>query len=82
MYGSVVSLILDVTLNLVLMRTYGVSGIALSTSLVYVVAFCFLGICTARVLSERLKMAIAVAGTAAASSPSSRYAFEVTNRDL
>ena len=56
MYGSAISLILDVALNLLFMRIYGVSGIALSTSLVYVFAFFFLGGCTIRVLSRQIEL--------------------------
>jgi putative peptidoglycan lipid II flippase len=40
MYGAVISLILDVILNLVLMRRWGVAGIAMSTSCVYAIS-CF-----------------------------------------
>jgi putative peptidoglycan lipid II flippase len=40
MYGAVISLILDVILNLLLMREWGVAGIAISTSCVYAVS-CF-----------------------------------------
>lgn len=39
MYVSAINLAMDVILNLVLMRVWGVAGIALSTSLVYIVAF-------------------------------------------
>jgi putative peptidoglycan lipid II flippase len=40
MYGAVISLVLDVILNLFLMRRWGVAGIALSTSCVYAIS-CF-----------------------------------------
>jgi putative peptidoglycan lipid II flippase len=40
MYASGINLVLDIVLNLVLMRRWGVAGIALSTSLVYVFS-CF-----------------------------------------
>jgi putative peptidoglycan lipid II flippase len=43
LYSSAVSLVLDVALNLVLMKFWGIAGIALSTSFVYIVAFLFLG---------------------------------------
>lgn len=52
MYGSGVSLVLDVVLNLVLMRIWGIAGVALSTSLVYVVAFLFLGVYSVRLLAS------------------------------
>ena len=50
MYGAAISLVLDVALNLLFMRIWGVAGIALSTSLVYVVSFAFLGFWTVRLL--------------------------------
>jgi putative peptidoglycan lipid II flippase len=53
MYGSAISLALDISLNLVLMRTMGIAGIALSTSLVYVVAFVILGTLSVRLLRQR-----------------------------
>jgi putative peptidoglycan lipid II flippase len=40
MYGAMISLILDVILNLLLMKEWGVAGIAISTSCVYAVS-CF-----------------------------------------
>lgn len=43
MYASGINLALDIVLNLVLMRRWGVAGIALSTSLVYVFSFLFVG---------------------------------------
>ncbi len=42
-WGTVISVILNVTLNYVLMRVLGVAGIALSTSIVYAVLCMFLG---------------------------------------
>lgn len=53
MYGSAISLALDISLNLVLMRKMGIAGIALSTSLVYVVAFVILGTLSVRLLRQR-----------------------------
>jgi putative peptidoglycan lipid II flippase len=41
MYASGINLVLDIVLNLLLMRRWGVAGIALSTSLVYVFSFFF-----------------------------------------
>jgi putative peptidoglycan lipid II flippase len=52
MYGSGISLILDISLNLILMRTMGIAGIALSTSLVLLFSFLFLGAWSARLLSQ------------------------------
>ncbi len=55
MYGAVISLPLDIVLNLVLMRVAGVAGIALSTSLVYAVSFLYLSMFSLRLLAkERL----------------------------
>lgn len=53
MYGSAISLVLDISLNLVLMRKMGIAGIALSTSLVYLVAFVILGTVSLRLLRQR-----------------------------
>jgi putative peptidoglycan lipid II flippase len=53
MYGSAISLALDIALNLVLMKKMGIAGIALSTSLVYVVAFAILGTVSLRLLRQR-----------------------------
>ncbi len=52
MYGAGISLILDISLNLILMRSLGIAGIALSTSLVYAVAFLFLGAYSVRLLGQ------------------------------
>jgi putative peptidoglycan lipid II flippase len=52
--GNVISFGLNVVLNYVLMRTAGVAGIALSTSCVYAVAFCYLTIVATR-LTERVR---------------------------
>ena len=53
MYGSAISLVLDISLNLILMRKMGIAGIALSTSLVYVVAFVILGTLSVRLLRKK-----------------------------
>lgn len=45
LWGNVISLTLNVGLNLLLMRYLGVAGIALSTSLVFVVAYLYLSLC-------------------------------------
>src|SRR5947209_3376182 len=52
MYASAINLALDVILNLVLMRRMGVAGIALSTSLVYLVSCLFLAACSVRLLAQ------------------------------
>lgn len=50
MISAVISLPLNIILNYVLMKYMGVAGIALSTSLVYVVSCCFLGIMSYRLI--------------------------------
>jgi putative peptidoglycan lipid II flippase len=52
MYAAIVNLVLDIVLNLVLMRRWGIAGIALSTSLVYAASFLFVGICSWWLLSR------------------------------
>jgi putative peptidoglycan lipid II flippase len=51
LWGTVISVVLNITLNYVLMQFMGAAGIALSTSIVYVVLSCFLGM----VLWKRLQ---------------------------
>jgi len=53
LYVSAINLALDISLNLVLMRKMGIAGIALSTSLVYVVAFLILGALSVRLLRQK-----------------------------
>jgi putative peptidoglycan lipid II flippase len=55
MWGSGMNLLVNVGLNYVLMQWIGIRGIALSTTLVYIVSFCFLWV----VLSRRLNHIIA-----------------------
>ncbi len=50
---TVISVVLNVVLNYVLMQRMGVAGIALSTSLVYLVACVFLGWVTTRAIARR-----------------------------
>lgn len=52
MYASIVNFVLDVVLNLVLMRRWGIAGIALSTSLVFFTSFLFVAICSWWLLSR------------------------------
>jgi len=54
MLSAIISLPLNIVFNLILMKTMGVSGIALSTSLVYAVSLIFLSVMTLR-LTRRLK---------------------------
>lgn len=53
MYAAIVSLILDIVLNLVFMRKWGIAGIALSTSFIYLASFLFVVICSWWLLSQK-----------------------------
>ena len=50
MWGTTISFSLNITLDYVFMKWLGVGGIALSTSVVYLASFCFLGLMSTRVL--------------------------------
>jgi len=50
LYGGILSLALDIVLNLILMRWFGVAGIALATSLWTVCTFFYLWYWTWRLL--------------------------------
>ena len=52
MYVSAINLLLDVVLNLVLMRVWHVAGIALSTSIFYIVSWLMLSLWSLRYLSR------------------------------
>lgn len=52
MYGAGISLVFDVILNFIFMRFWGVAGIALSTSVVYIFSLVFLLICSLKVLRQ------------------------------
>jgi len=52
-YCGLLNLVLDVVLNLILMRFYGVAGIALATSLWSVSTFIFLWFCAQKLLNAR-----------------------------
>ena len=52
MYASAINLVLDIVLNLVLMRIWHVAGIALSTSIMYIVAFLIVSTWTVRFLAQ------------------------------
>jgi putative peptidoglycan lipid II flippase len=52
MYGAAISLVLDVCLNLILMRRWGVAGIALSTSCIYAISCFYLGLNSYRVMTK------------------------------
>lgn len=51
-WGSALNLVVNIVLNYILMRRMGVGGIALSTSLVYVVSCCFLAVMLMRVMRQ------------------------------
>jgi putative peptidoglycan lipid II flippase len=53
MYASAINLVVDITMNLVLMRWLGVAGIALSTSLVIIGSFTFLALTSFRLLRKQ-----------------------------
>lgn len=52
MYGAGISLVLDVILNLALMKLWGVAGIALSTSLVYAASCLYLSLWSIKLLTR------------------------------
>jgi putative peptidoglycan lipid II flippase len=52
MYISAINLALDIVLNLVLMRVWHVAGIALSTSIVYIVLFLMVSIWSVKFLAQ------------------------------
>ena len=56
MYASAVNLVLDVILNLALMRVWHAVGIALSTSIMYVISFLMISVWTVRFLSQEHHM--------------------------
>ena len=58
MYGAAINLVVDIVLNLVLMRVWGIAGIALSTSLVYIVSFLFLTTCSLRIMRREKSTAV------------------------
>ena len=52
MWGTLINFSLNITLNYLLMKEFGVSGIALSTSLVYACNLCYLSYMTLRILRK------------------------------
>lgn len=52
LYGACINLVVDVVLNLILMKYWGVAGIAFSTSLVFVVSWMFVATCVLRILAQ------------------------------
>jgi len=59
LYNAVINLVVDIVLNLVLMRVWGVAGIALSTSLVYIVGFSFVVFWSIKLLGQRAAAGLA-----------------------
>jgi putative peptidoglycan lipid II flippase len=53
MYAAAINLVIDIVMNLVLMRWLGIAGIALSTSIVAVISVVFLWACSFKVMSKR-----------------------------
>jgi putative peptidoglycan lipid II flippase len=53
MYASAINLILDIGLNLLFMRVWGVAGIALSTSIMYAVSFFIISLWSVRFLAQK-----------------------------
>jgi putative peptidoglycan lipid II flippase len=56
MYSSAVNLLLDIILNVILVRVMGVAGIALATSIVYIVSFLFLSAWSMRFLAKKPRL--------------------------
>lgn len=52
MYGCAINLTVNIALNFALMKIWGVSGIAMSTAVVYMVSFTFLSACTLTLLAR------------------------------
>jgi Na+-driven multidrug efflux pump len=53
MFGTMISFVLNLTLDLILMRQMGVKGIALATSLVYLASLVYLCCCSAIAVQRR-----------------------------
>lgn len=53
MWGAVISVTLNIILNYLFMKVVGLPGIALSTSVVYAVAFCYVRFMLKRLIRER-----------------------------
>jgi putative peptidoglycan lipid II flippase len=53
LWGAMISLSLDIVLDLLFMRLFGVAGIALSTSVVYIVSWAFVTLFCYRIIRRR-----------------------------
>jgi putative peptidoglycan lipid II flippase len=56
MWVSAINFIVNIVLNIVFMKVWGIAGIALSTSIVYIMSFCFTCICCLYLLNKKMKM--------------------------
>lgn len=69
LYGSGINLVLDIGLNLLLMRHWGVAGIALSTSLVLIFSFFFVTAWSIRLLGQQQARSAGALQTATGAGP-------------
>jgi putative peptidoglycan lipid II flippase len=53
MWGSLVNAIVNVLLNIFFIKTMGITGIALSTSCMYIICLCFMSYCCLKVLNQK-----------------------------
>ncbi|MBZ5523432.1 MAG: polysaccharide biosynthesis C-terminal domain-containing protein [Acidobacteriia bacterium] len=53
LYSAGINLVLDIVLNIILMRRWGVAGIALSTSIFFIVSFLFVSIYSVNLLARQ-----------------------------
>jgi Na+-driven multidrug efflux pump len=82
LYCGILNLVLDIGLNLVLMRWLGVAGIALATSLWAISTFIFLGYWTRRLLpTEPDKMPDTIRPGESKSSSESQPSRETSSRE-
>jgi putative peptidoglycan lipid II flippase len=55
MWGTAISFVLNISLDYLFMKRLGVPGIALSTSVVYLISFCYLWKMSSHLLSEKME---------------------------
>lgn len=53
MYGAIINVVLNIVLNLLFMRWLGVAGIALSTSIVFILSFAYLYIGSSQIIKRK-----------------------------
>jgi putative peptidoglycan lipid II flippase len=68
MFGTGISVVSNVVLNIIFMRMFGLPGIALSTSMVQLTTCCYLGVMCFRSVGQREAVVAASYGVAAANS--------------